>query len=131
MMLKFGRIAVVSTTVLALAAATIPSSAQADGYFPRGYGNGYRGGGYFWAADWLLNHGQTPTRTKVRVRNWPDSGWQVDARLGRSLGHELEAFVAAENLLDARLVVARTPVASVAPPRTLRGGVRVRVGRQP
>ena len=60
-----------------------------------------------------------------------DPGWQVDARLGRSLGHDLEAFVAAENLLDARLVVARTPVASIAPPRTLRGGVRVRVGRQP
>ena len=50
MMLKFGRIAVVSAAVLALAAATIPSRAEADGYFPRGYGpvgNGYGSGGYY------------------------------------------------------------------------------------
>ena len=38
MMLKFGRIAVVSTTVLALAAAIVPSRAEADGYYRGGYG---------------------------------------------------------------------------------------------
>src|SRR4051794_3836483 len=50
MMLKFGRRAVVSAAVLALAAATIPSRAEADGYFRGGYGpvgNGYRSGGYY------------------------------------------------------------------------------------
>ncbi len=50
MMLKFGRIAVVSAAVLALAAATIPSRAEADGYYRGGYGpvgNGYRSGGYY------------------------------------------------------------------------------------
>jgi hypothetical protein len=50
MMLKFGRIAVVSATVLALAAAAIPSRAEADGYYRGGYGpvgNGYRSGGYY------------------------------------------------------------------------------------
>jgi len=46
MMLKFGRIAVVSTAVLTLVAATIPSSAQAFGYFPGGYGPVGWGGGF-------------------------------------------------------------------------------------
>ena len=53
MMLKFGRIAVVSTAVLSLAAATIPSKAEAFGYFPGGpggygpvgWGGGFVGGG--------------------------------------------------------------------------------------
>jgi hypothetical protein len=48
MMLKFGRVVVVSTAALALAAATIPSKAEASGYFPGGYGAvGYGGGGYY------------------------------------------------------------------------------------
>ncbi len=48
MMLKFGRIAVVSTAVLTLAAATIPSKAEAFGFFPGGYGPvGYGGGGSY------------------------------------------------------------------------------------
>ena len=49
MMLKFGRMAVVSTAVLALAAATIPSRAEADGYYRGGYGRGGYGygGGYY------------------------------------------------------------------------------------
>ena len=53
MMLKFGRIAVVSAAVLALAAATISSRAEADGYYRGGYGpvgNGYGSGGYYGAA---------------------------------------------------------------------------------
>ena len=52
MMLKFGRIAVVSTAVLALAATSIPSRAEADGYYRGGYGHvgyGYRSGGYYGA----------------------------------------------------------------------------------
>jgi hypothetical protein len=52
MMLKFGRIAVVSTTALALAAAIIPTSAGAADFYPGaygpvGYGGGYYGGGYY------------------------------------------------------------------------------------
>jgi hypothetical protein len=46
MMLKFGRIAVVSTAALTLAAATIPSKAEAFGFFPGGYGPVGWGGGY-------------------------------------------------------------------------------------
>jgi outer membrane receptor protein involved in Fe transport len=49
----------------------------------------------------------------------------VDALVSRTLGRGLRAFVAAENLLDAALVVARSPVATVAPPRTLRAGLRL------
>jgi outer membrane receptor protein involved in Fe transport len=54
------------------------------------------------------------------------AAWQLDARAGRALGRGLELFVAGENLLDAEIVTARSPVASLAPPRTLRAGVRVR-----
>ena len=47
MMLKFGRVAVVSTAALALTAA-IPSKAEASGFFPGGYGAvAYGGGGYY------------------------------------------------------------------------------------
>ncbi|HXY41925.1 MAG TPA: TonB-dependent receptor, partial [Vicinamibacteria bacterium] len=53
-------------------------------------------------------------------------GWQVDARVGRRLPGGLEAFVAGENLFDAELMVARTPVAMLAPPRVLRAGLRLR-----
>ncbi|MBV9560739.1 MAG: hypothetical protein JOY90_09820 [Bradyrhizobium sp.] len=47
MMLRFGRIAVVSTAALTLAVAAIPFKAEAADYFPGGYGYGggyYRGG---------------------------------------------------------------------------------------
>lgn len=40
-----------------------------------------------------------------------------------------EIFAAAENLLDRRYPVARTPVTSLGPPRSVRAGVRVRLGR--
>jgi hypothetical protein len=48
MMLKFGRIAAVSAAALTLAAATVPSRAEAFGYYPNGYGYGpvAYGGGY-------------------------------------------------------------------------------------
>lgn len=48
MMLKFGRIALVSTLALTLAATIIPSKADAfypGGYGPVAYGSGYYGGG--------------------------------------------------------------------------------------
>lgn len=40
-------------------------------------------GSYFWAAGWLLSGGVKAAenhRLPVRVRDWPVSGWQVDAR---------------------------------------------------
>jgi hypothetical protein len=49
MMLKSGRIAVVSTAALTFAAATIPTKAEASaGFIPGAYGPvGYGGGGYY------------------------------------------------------------------------------------
>jgi len=40
----------------------------------------------------------------------------------------LEAFVACENATDDRYEVGRTPVATLAPGRAVRGGVRIRLG---
>jgi outer membrane receptor protein involved in Fe transport len=56
-----------------------------------------------------------------------DSALQVDALAGRRIGESLELFVAAENLLDADIVVARTPVPSLAAPRLVRAGIRLRL----
>jgi outer membrane receptor protein involved in Fe transport len=52
---------------------------------------------------------------------------QIDLFAGRRVGSNLEVFVAAENLLDAEVVVARTPVPSLGAPRLVRGGLRVRL----
>jgi outer membrane receptor protein involved in Fe transport len=56
-----------------------------------------------------------------------DPALQVDLSAGRVVAAGVELFAAAENLLDAEVVVARTPVPSLGAPRTLRGGVRVRL----
>jgi outer membrane receptor protein involved in Fe transport len=55
-----------------------------------------------------------------------DPALQVDLFAARGVGSGLEVFAAAENLLDARIVVARTPVPSLGAPRLLRAGVRLR-----
>ena len=55
-----------------------------------------------------------------------DPALQVDLFAGRRVAPDLEVFVAAENLLDAEIVVARTPVPSLGAPRLLRAGVRLR-----
>ncbi|HJW13134.1 MAG TPA: hypothetical protein VJ776_00480 [Thermoanaerobaculia bacterium] len=39
----------------------------------------------------------------------------------------LELFIAGENLLDRRYDIARTPVRNTAPPRFVRGGLRLRL----
>ncbi|HEX7182648.1 MAG TPA: TonB-dependent receptor [Thermoanaerobaculia bacterium] len=49
----------------------------------------------------------------------------VDAIVSRSLGRGLSAFVAAENLLDERYEIGRTPVRTLGPPRLLRLGFRL------
>jgi outer membrane receptor protein involved in Fe transport len=54
-----------------------------------------------------------------------DPALQIDLFAGRRIGSGLEVFAAAENLLDARIVVARTPVPSLGAPRLLRAGVRL------
>ncbi len=56
-----------------------------------------------------------------------DGALQLDVLLARGVGGGLEVFAAAENLLDAELVVARTPVPSLGAPRLLRAGLRLRV----
>jgi outer membrane receptor protein involved in Fe transport len=55
-----------------------------------------------------------------------DPALQIDLFAGRRIGSGLEVFAAAENLLDARIVVARTPVTSLGAPRLMRAGVRVK-----
>jgi iron complex outermembrane recepter protein len=56
-----------------------------------------------------------------------DPALQVDLSAGRVIGSGLEVFAAAENVLDAEVVVARTPVPSLGAPRLLRAGVRLRL----
>ena len=51
---------------------------------------------------------------------------QLDALVARALPRGVELFVAAENLLDARIVAARSPVPSLASPRLVRAGLRLR-----
>lgn len=55
-----------------------------------------------------------------------DPALQIDLLASRRVGRGLEVFAAVENLLDAEIVVARTPVPSLGAPRLLRAGVRLR-----
>jgi outer membrane receptor protein involved in Fe transport len=48
----------------------------------------------------------------------------LDALASRRLTHAVELFAAAENLLDARYSIGRTPVRTIAPPAALRFGLR-------
>ena len=52
-----------------------------------------------------------------------------DARLGWPVTPEVEVFAAGENLLDRRYEIGKTPVTTLGPPRSIRVGVRIRVGR--
>jgi outer membrane receptor protein involved in Fe transport len=54
--------------------------------------------------------------------------WSLDAEVRRGLGRGLEVFVGAENLTGARCDVGRTPVRTVGPPRSVRAGLRLRLG---
>lgn len=53
----------------------------------------------------------------------------IDATVARPLGRYFEIFVAVQNLLDERFVVARTPLENFGMPRMVRGGVRLRFER--
>ena len=54
-----------------------------------------------------------------------DPAFQLDLFAGYALGGSVLLFAAAENLFDAEIVVARTPVPSLAAPRQLRAGLRL------
>ena len=56
-----------------------------------------------------------------------DEAVQLDLFAGYELGRGVTLFASAENLFDAEIVAARTPVPSLAPPRLVRGGIRFRV----
>ena len=60
-----------------------------------------------------------------------DPAFVVDVLASRALGRGVELFAAAENLFDARVIVGRTPVPTLGPPRLIRGGVRLRLGGRP
>ena len=53
----------------------------------------------------------------------------VDAFVSRKLGKDVNIFFAAENLFDSRIESGRTPVLTVASPRTARVGLRLRFGK--
>lgn len=57
--------------------------------------------------------------------------WTLDAVLGHSLNEWVSAFMAVENVRDVEYDVGRTPVRTVGPPRTIRGGLRIRLGGRP
>lgn len=42
-------------------------------------------GSYFWAAGWLLDRPGPTAGSRVSVRDWPRSGWQIDANFPRHL----------------------------------------------
>jgi outer membrane receptor protein involved in Fe transport len=53
----------------------------------------------------------------------------IDALVARPLTRYLEVFVAAQNLLNERYAVGRTPIETLGMPRMVRGGVRFRFER--
>ncbi|HEY6554948.1 MAG TPA: TonB-dependent receptor, partial [Vicinamibacteria bacterium] len=53
----------------------------------------------------------------------------ADLNAACRVGPSAQAFVAIENLFDERAVVGRTPVATLGPPRLVRIGLRLRLGR--
>src|ERR1022692_448045 len=54
-----------------------------------------------------------------------DRFYTMDLQVGRALTRQLEIFAAAENLLDQRYQVARTPIVNLGPPIVYRVGLRL------
>jgi outer membrane receptor protein involved in Fe transport len=54
-----------------------------------------------------------------------DRFYTMDLQVGRTLTRHLELFAAAENLLDQRYQVARTPIVNIGPPILYRVGLRL------
>jgi 3-phosphoshikimate 1-carboxyvinyltransferase len=61
-------------------------------------------GSYLWAAGWLLDRPGRTAGSRVTVRQWPSSGWQVDARFPRHL--PLPAAVSRERDLGDSIMTA-------------------------
>jgi outer membrane receptor protein involved in Fe transport len=59
-----------------------------------------------------------------------DKYFTLDALASRSLTRKVEAFVAAENLLNQRYSVGLTPVKTIGPPLVIRFGFRLHLGSQ-
>ena len=57
-----------------------------------------------------------------------DGYWTLDATFGHALNEWVAFYLAAENIRDVEYDVGRTPVRTVGPPRTVRAGLRIRVG---
>ncbi len=57
------------------------------------------------------------------------SFFTADAFLSVALGDYFEPYLAVENLTDARIEIGRTPATTLAAPREVRVGLRIRVGR--
>ena len=55
----------------------------------------------------------------------------MDVLVARPLGRDAELYVAAENLLDTRYDVGRTPVRTLGPPRSVRAGIRLHLSARP
>lgn len=58
------------------------------------------------------------------------SYFTADAFASRRLTQQLEIFAAAENLFDSEIEAGRTPVLTLASPRTVRIGLRLRLGKK-
>ncbi|HUG52977.1 MAG TPA: TonB-dependent receptor, partial [Vicinamibacteria bacterium] len=54
--------------------------------------------------------------------------WTLDLLASLPVTEWVDAFLAVENVRDVEYDVGRTPIRTVGPPRTLRGGLRVRLG---
>ena len=54
-----------------------------------------------------------------------DRYYSMDLQVGRNLSRHLELFAAAENVLDQRYQVARTPIVNLGPPILYRAGLRL------
>jgi outer membrane receptor protein involved in Fe transport len=59
-----------------------------------------------------------------------DSAFVLDLFVGRRITSWLEVFASGENLLDADVVVGRTPVRRLGAPQTLRAGLRLTTARR-
>lgn len=65
-------------------------------------------------------------RNTLRLRKY----FTADIRSGFKFGDAIEAFAAVENLLNSRYDIGRTPLRTVAAPRSLRLGLRVNLSRK-
>jgi outer membrane receptor protein involved in Fe transport len=57
-----------------------------------------------------------------------DAYFNLGVYVSRNVKRGLQVFAASENVLNSTYTVARTPIASVAEPRTVRAGIRISLG---